>query len=207
MKSKPLMVLVIVAGGLALLVGGCLRIPKENLAKRYFVLEVARPENRPAAAGAPSLKFEPLQVAAQFEGLSFVYRSAEMSFDADFYNRFFIPPDRLVSAQALKWLKASGLFHYVIGPGDADLEALFKLQGRVTALYADFRDPRQPVAVLNMEFDLLRQTAAKAEMRFQNQYTAALPVAARTPEALVAGWNQGLYQILSALEADLQSHL
>ena len=39
----------------------------------------------------------------------------------------------------------------------------------------------------------------------QKRYVKSVPLAARTPEALVKGWNQALEEILSALVTDLKT--
>jgi hypothetical protein len=75
----------------------------------------------------------------------------------------------------------------------------------VNALYGDFRNPNSPRAVLEIEFFLTSEIAAKPGILMQNRYAKSLPLTGRTPEALVKAWNHALEEILTSLTADLKA--
>ena len=56
-----------------------------------------------------------------------------------------------------------------------------------------------------MEFFLTKDSATNAAIVAQKRYTKAVAVKERSPEALVAGWNQALSEILAALVNDLKA--
>jgi hypothetical protein len=85
------------------------------------------------------------------------------------------------------------------------LQPSFVLDGSVNALYGDFRNTDSPRAVLAMEFFVTGETPAKPGILMQKRYAKSIVLSARSPEALVKGWNQALEEILTSLVADLKT--
>jgi hypothetical protein len=79
------------------------------------------------------------------------------------------------------------------------------LEGSVNALYGDFRNPKQPAAVLEIEFFLYNENTANPGIVTQKRYTKSVALNERSPEALVKGWDQALSEIVAALAADLKT--
>jgi uncharacterized lipoprotein YmbA len=206
MKTKYPAVLCTIAFCVALFSGGCFRMQKVTLKKRYFMLHVSRPENRPRPESAPALGLRRLKSAQQFQGQGFVYRRDDVTYESDFYNRFFIPAAALLTDTTSDWLNRSGLFSRVLEGSDA-AAAPYRLDGRVTSLYGDYRDGGRFAAVLEIEFSMSHNPPDHRKTAFQKRYAETIPVRDETPEALVKSWNQGLYRILEALETDLAGEL
>jgi cholesterol transport system auxiliary component len=188
------------AGSLLLALGCSLSQPVPQ--PERFVLRAER-TGAALPGGGGVLELERVRVAAPFERQRFMYRSAEASFQSDFYRQFQSPPGVLVREATRDWLAASGLFDAVLdrgGPPAPD----WLLQGEVHALYADLRQGVAPTAVLEVEFRLLDARSAAREVRFRRRYAESAGAASPRAEALVAAWNECLARLLGALEGDLR---
>ena len=188
----------------ALLAAGCLS-PQPAPRVVFYALraERAAPAQEPPVAEA--LRVERVRVAPLFERKGFVYRTGERAFEGDFYHRFAAPPGVLVREALADWLEQSGLFAEVLRDGDPQ-RARWWLEGRVTALYADLRDPAAPQAVLEAELALVDASSPTLETRLRRRYRAEIPTSA-DPAALAEAWTRGLAQILAELEGDLRAAL
>jgi ABC-type uncharacterized transport system auxiliary subunit len=196
-------------GGALLLAAGCLGVERSYPDKRYFVVAAAdKIGSANPSANNPNgvLLVASLRVSPRYEGKSFVYRRSESSFESDFYNQFLVSPGAIFTEEVRKGLAAAGVFQAVIG-GASQLEPTYVLEGSVNALYGDFRDTGSPKAVLEMEFFLTRDAAAKADIVTHRRYSRSAPVNSGSAEALARGWSQALDEILAALVADLKAAL
>ena len=184
-----------------LLVGGC-SFKKQYPAKQSFLVEASRAGEARASSSPIVLRVRSMQVAAPFEGKSFVYRTSGLGYQTDFYREFLVAPRALLTEQTRQWLGASGLFRFVLDPAGKS-DATHSLEGNSFALYGDFRDAASPKAVLAIEFFLIDQQPATSQIIFHKSYRQEVPIENRTPETLAKGWGKALSQILAALEPDL----
>jgi cholesterol transport system auxiliary component len=189
-------------------IAGCvsLSFDKQYAERRYFVLDVNHERVSAGSNSAGVLKVANMRVSPRFDGKGFVYRTAEMNYETDFYNQFLVSPASMFTDEVRQALSQANIFEYVVNP-DSQLEPTHRLEGIVEALYGDFSDKGSPQAVLAMSFLLSREAPAGSELFFQKRYRRVVPVQKRTPEALVRGWNEGLEGILTALVAELRSTL
>ena len=186
------------------LAGGCVSIEKGYPDKRYFVLAIEPSVNPSNPPGNAILRVSAIRVSPRYEDKSFVYRTSESSYESDFYNQFLVSPAALLGEEVRKGLVRSQIFRHVIN-SSSQVEPTHVLEGVVDALYGDFRDPSAPKAVLEMEFFLSKESAAKAEIVAAKRYARTVNVNGRSPEALVKGWNEALEGILSSLATDLKA--
>jgi cholesterol transport system auxiliary component len=175
---------------------------RERPAQKRFVLEAERDEARPAPAGAPALAVRPFTASSHLRGTRFVYRLGPDELDFDYYHRFWSEPERLVTDAAVRWLARAGLFALVSDAGWEESDRL-ALEGEISELSGDYRDPRAPLAVLRLRCALLDESAGASRVLLYREYSSARPVAPASREALVAGWNEALREVLTALEQDL----
>jgi cholesterol transport system auxiliary component len=166
------------------------------------LLEAVRGGPARTGAGDAILRVRDVRVAPAFEGRGFVYRTSEFGYSSDFYHEFFIAPRAQFSEQTRRWLGASGLFRIVIDPA-SKMDATQTIEGNVSELYGDFRDPSAPKAVLAVEFFLSNDQPAASAVVFHKAYRREVPLDNRAPESLAKGWGKALEQILTALEQDL----
>jgi len=185
---------------------GCLNLERSYPGKRYFILDVSRGKDISSPDTETVLKVRRFRVSPQYEGKGFVYRLADLNYESDFYNEFFILPASLLTDEINQWLAGSGLFRHVVTPS-SHLAPTHFLEGTVTALYGDYGVSTAPKAILEMQFFLLQETAASPKIIFQSQYHKEEPLKGNTPDALVKSWNKALNQILTEFETDLEENI
>jgi hypothetical protein len=156
------------------------------------------------AAGGRVLGIRSLQVDQPFEGRSFVYRKGEFSYDRDPYAEFMAPPADGLAPSIGNWLRQSGRFSDVVEAGGA-LKPNTLVEIQVSQLYGDFRPAENPAAVLAMRFIFIdAPKGSPGKVLLQREYARAIPLKARTAEALIEGWNQALAQILDSAVLDVE---
>ena len=185
------------------LLAGCGSLEKSYPVKKDYVFEVSLPVRTVPTDEKAILLIRRFRTAPPYESKQFVYRTGALQYESDFYNVFFSPPAALLADQTQQWLEASRLVRLVIGAG-VQTEATHSLEGRVYALYGDYRRPEDPQAVLGIQF-FVSQLADTPEIVFHKDYHQEVPVTGRAPRNLAAAWNRGLQQILTDLEADLRA--
>jgi cholesterol transport system auxiliary component len=199
-----------VAGGLALaaLLPGCVNLSKGYPEKHYYVLQASprAAEARPGDGKGEKevLKVGRFRVSPLYEGKEFVYRKDDLGYVSDFYNVFFIAPGALITEEVRRWLAGSGRFQHVMDPASHAAGALL-LEGAVSSLYGDFREEKNPRAVLEIQAILMRDAEGGGRVIFKKDYRQEAPLPDRKPATLARGWSEGLERILTALEEDLKS--
>jgi cholesterol transport system auxiliary component len=182
------------------LLTGCLARP--HLDKQSFIFAPPPPASRTVTPGNRVIGIRTLQVAEPFEGRSFVYRTGEYSYDRDPYAEFMMhPADGLVSP-ICNWLRETGDFSAVVETGSAlKPDTLIEIQ--VVQLHGDFRPSEHPAAVLAMRFVFFdAANGIPGKVILQREYSRSIPLQARTPAALIEGWNQALARILDSAMMD-----
>jgi cholesterol transport system auxiliary component len=188
---------------LSLFCFGCVSLERSYPEKRYFVIDIGDGAQPPSTTGDQTLLVSSLRISPRYADKSFVYRTSDAGYEADFYNQFLTPPDTMLSEEVRKGLAASPVFKYVVGPA-SQLQPNFVLEGSVNALYGDFRNLNGPSAVLEIEFFLHNEDSANPGVVLQKRYAKTVALSGRSPEALVTGWSQALGSILTELSSDLQ---
>ncbi len=182
----------------------CVNLERSYPDKHYFVLDIS-PKDPPSTRAVKGiLAVSDMRVSQRYEGQSFVYRLSETSYESDFYNQFLIAPAALITEDVREALAQARVFEHVIS-ASTDLEPTYRLQGVVNSLYGDFTDAHAPRAVIEMQFFLTRKTPTGEELILAKRYAKSVPVGARSPDALVKGWDIALEDILSSFSADLKS--
>ena len=175
------MVLVVLA-----LCAGCVGVEKSYPDKRYFVLDAPANPTPSNPSANETLQVSNIRVSPRYA------------------DQFLVSPASLITEEVRKGLIGSQVFRYVISASNQS-QPSYVLEGTVNALYGDFRNPNSPGAVLEMEFFLTSEIPGNSGLLMQKRYVKSVPLAARTPDALVKGWNQALEEILSALVTDLKT--
>lgn len=187
------------------LLNGCMDFGKEIPEKRFFMLDVSRqgPESRTEGRGV--LKVRRFRISPEFDGKGFVYQIGPTGYESDYYNEFFIPPAEMITEKVREWLEGSGLFKNVVR-ASSGLEANYLLEGEILSLYGDYREGAESRAALKMQLRFFREAESHTEVIFSTKYQMSVPLKEKTPEELVSGWNEGLRQILTALESEIKGH-
>ena len=203
-KSSRLLVLFTWVMPLVLLVlSGCVSLAKSFPDKHYYALDVTREGEPGVPVLGAVLDVRGLAVSPRFEGKELVYRTGDTRFESDFYNAWFVSPSAMLTQQVQNWLSNARLFESVLATSSY-LDATHILEGTVTALYGDYRQQGGYKAVVGMQIVLIEDTSTRAAMVFQRDYHQMVELTETSPDELTRGWNQGLRQILMALETDLR---
>ena len=180
---------------------GCLNLDKSYPEKRSFVLDVGTPPQGSPSAGAIVLKINKFRVSPLFAGRAMVYRIADLQYESDFYDEWFVTPGLLITQQFQTWLSQSSGFQLVL-LGTNHVEPTHLLEGTVTEFYGDFRDA--PRAVLGLELHVLDAGSAR-QTAFRRIYHQEMSLPDRSPDALARGLTEALRTVLTTVINDLGS--
>jgi uncharacterized lipoprotein YmbA len=197
MKSLPRCVALLSA----ILMGGCLSKP--HLERQSFTFAIP-PAGENLSTSGPELGVRRIRVASPFDGQALTYRTGEFSYERDPYAELLGAPGEILMEPVGQYLRNSGAFRGVSGPNSV-VTADIELEITVLQLYGDFRDRAHPAATLRMRFVASRTGDASHKALLQKEYTRNVPLHARAAEALVAGWNEALKQIMSDAAEDLKA--
>lgn len=185
--------------------GGCVNLGRSYPEKHSYILEAVHSGETRVSIPGTVLKARKFRASPAFEGKELVYRTSDARYEGDYYNEWFVPPNAMLTQQVVNWLTTTGLFQYVMD-SSGPLPATHMLEGTLTALYGDYR-ATPGKAVLAVQFFLLHEASAQAEVLWHQEYRKEVDVMEQQPEALVKGWNSALRLILSDLEEDLSRTL
>lgn len=181
---------------------GCAKLARNYPQRNYYILNVPNEHQNTAPVSGTVLQITRFQISPSFSGREFVYRKGDSSYESDFYNQFFSAPVLLIANETRKWFSESGPFKTVVDP-TVNVNASYALQGNISELYADYRMPTSPKAVIAIQFFLTDETSANSQIIFRNNYRREVVLRDNSPDTLVEGWNEALGQILTVLEEDL----
>ena len=145
-----------------------------------------------------------LQIAAPFEGRSFVYRTGEFSYVLDPYAEFLESPAEELMAPLRGWLRGNGDFSAVVEAGSA-LKPDTLVEVSVSQLFGDFRQPERPAAILTIRFVFFDATnGVPGKAIFQQEYSRNIPLNTPSAAALMDGWERALSEILAQVSSDFR---
>ncbi len=181
---------------------GCIDLKASYPERRFYTLDAPWAGLDRVPAPGSVLRVRRFNASKLCDGSELVTRTADSTYETDFYNVFFAPPAGQAGEQTQHWLTAAKLFGTVVGNGSSLAETHI-LEGKLVALHGDVRSADSPVAVIELQFLLLRVRSDPATVLFQKSYHESTPVLSGEPAAMVKGWSGGLAKILIALEEDL----
>ena len=144
-----------------------------------------------------------VRVAAPFDDRALVYRVGEFCYEADPYAGFLVSPADSLREPIASWMRQSDLFQDVVERGSA-VKPNAMVEITAVELYGDFRPEQKAAAVLTLRFVLLDSAEGiPGPVFFEHEYSRRVPLNERNANALMAGWNEALNQILTELNRDL----
>ena len=179
---------------------GCLSRP--GMSKQAFAFGMPAIATTNVVTGDRVLGITKLRIAAPFEGRSLVYRTGEFSYVRDPYAEFLDSPEEELKAPVRRWFRGKGDFSAVVEAGSA-LKPDTLVEISVSQLFGDFRQPEHPAAILTIQFVFFDAVnGIPGKVLFEQEYSQKVPLKAPTAEALMAGWNHALAEILSEVSSD-----
>ncbi len=183
---------------------GCAGMNRPYPAKQRFALMVEREHAGSTSLDESTLRVREFSVAPPYHERAFVYRKDDSEFETDYYREFIAPPATLLTSQTIAWLSGAQLFGKVL-PGTSAADNEFLLEGVVTALYGDYRNPSAPAAVLELQVFVLAERATRTTVVFDRTYRHQASISGAEPSDLVNGWKKALRAVLTELEGDLRA--
>ncbi|MBF0530746.1 MAG: hypothetical protein HQK55_16065, partial [Deltaproteobacteria bacterium] len=154
--------------GLLMALTACSGLKQSYPEKYYYALNAQRPaQNLPNSSG-PNLLVGRFRVSPRYEGKSLVYRTGDLTYQADYYNEFLVSPASMFGETTGRWLAASGLFKAVLD-GPSQILPDLTLECAVNSLYGDFRPDSLPKAILGMQVFLIQTSKSPSTIIWQHQ--------------------------------------
>jgi cholesterol transport system auxiliary component len=176
-------------------------VTRPSPVKQTFLLDPPAP----AAVAKPqtsSLRMGSVNVAAPFRGRNFVSREGELRYETDFYNEFLVPPATMIGELTGRALERAKVFS-LVAPANTSADTDWILDGFVTSLYVDARDPAKMVADVDVSYYLFRADGGTSLPVWTQTYRQRAPLSATTPQAYGAALNVALGQVFADLSRDL----
>jgi ABC-type uncharacterized transport system auxiliary subunit len=170
-----------------------------------YLFAVKQPKQRAKPLTKSTLEILPMQANADYAGTEFIYRVKGSRYLSDYYHVFLVDPPSQLAEITESYLENSSIFTYVSSEAVLSKSFEFILKPSLQLLYADYRNPAKPKAVVAMRFILLDNDPYKKKIVLNKVYSQAIPLAAKTNVALVAAWNRGLKNIYRQLSVDIRS--
>ena len=185
-----------------LAVSGCVDLKASYPDRRFYTLEASRTGVVRSPAAGTVLRVRRFTASKICDGSELVTRTGDSTYETDFYNVFFVPPAMQAGEQTQRWISGAGLFGSVVGTGSS-LPETHILEGNLVALHGDITHGDLWVAVIELQFMLVKVASDPPAVQLQKSYRQAVPVSTAEPAEMVKGWTEGLTKILTALEEDL----
>lgn len=183
-------------------IAGCVDLEAPYPDRRFYMIDAERERTERHGDPKAVLRVRSLAASKMCDRSELISRTGDTTYESDFYHALFVPPALQVGEQVERWIKGSGLYGTVIGPGSSLLETHL-LEGNLVALYGDLRKPEKPLAVIELQFLLIRVFSDRELVVLQKTYHEEIGIANADPGSLVKGWEKGLERILTTLEEDI----
>jgi hypothetical protein len=169
-------------------------------ARREYSFSV--PTDPPAAnASGNIVALNRVSISPRFQSRSFIYRTAENSYERDPYAGFLISPERALAESIRAWMRASGVFGRVAEPRSG-LTATLIAEVSVNELYGDFRNASQPVSKMQIHVICYEvKDGASGRIVFDKVCAHETPLAHKTPAALMTAWDADLRAIMEEINS------
>lgn len=184
------------------LLNGCLRLEKPYPQKNSYRLEAPPETITQQPLSNRVLQMSKFDSAPAYRSKGFIYRTGEQTWQSDYYHQFFTSPAGMITEQCRRWLQETGLFNQINQSGYPPPTDL--LQGRIVALYGDYRPGHQPMAVLELRLTLINETSSPAQTVLDRPYRRSLPLADNNRTTLVNAWSEALTDILREFAMQVQ---
>jgi uncharacterized lipoprotein YmbA len=182
------------------LIVGCTSVKYPE--RQQYMLDLKTPAKIYSVAPTRTLEINNVSVASAYSSLEFVYRTTNENYTRDYYNIFFNSPGQQLNKVISRYLQATNLYKYVSSnPGI--VRADYILYADVTELYADYRNPNNPLAVVTIRFTLIKPGSATQTV-LDETFHQQIPFVSGNAASLVNAWEQGLNNILYALSQKLR---
>ena len=184
----------------------CVKLHTKYIERNYFLVSVGSPEvhKKMDFNTDYTVKIMNMYVNADFRGTQFTYKVNKNQYLSDYYNCFYITPDKNIQEIIRLWFGRSGAFKYAL-EDVAMVDTDFIIKPYLIGIFGDYSDITNPQAVLVMGFSFLDNRGTKPVLMFYKDYCFKEKIPNKTPSDLVEGWNKALKDVLNAFGKDLRN--
>lgn len=175
---------------------------KPAIERNHYILKVPREQPPLQVSVSAALAVRDFSVSPGYQGREIIYKTNQSVARADFYNHYFVLPGPMAAQLTRSWIRDSGLFASLI-PMSSHKMADYILEGEISSIYGDLRDPDHPQAVVEINFLLLKNSSFDFEIVFQKKYRAETKMLGHGTQFLIDALNRSLKDILTSLEQDM----
>jgi hypothetical protein len=142
--------------------------------------------------------------APEFRGNRFIYKKKNQ-YIKDYYNRFFLPPEKLIQPICAKWLNNSEIFK----TASTKLQTSplnFILKGEILEIYCDRGEKKVSYAIIKIRFSLMKYDKTDKAIMEKDLYSR-VKFNDFSSDNLIIAWTECLKNIFQNLESEISSVL
>jgi len=193
--------------GILLLIPSCLSTKSIYPEKKFYLLEVT--QKTPVINQAHHhgiLRIAKIRMSPPYTSKGFIYKKGQNSYETDFYNEFLISPEDMIAELLRSWMESSGLFERVTcSPGH--FKENYILEAAVTSFHGDYSDVNNPVAVIRIQFFLIKDSGLNYQLIFQKNYARQVAIDKNNTQSLILGWNKAFTKIMIDFQSEIDKKL
>ena len=169
---------------------GCLT--SKYIEQKQYLLATKTPTNKHAVKhNETPLHVNHITAETPFNQLNFLYRINKYQYLTDYYNGFLALPAQQLDVILMSYIRNSSNFT----PQDIATTTSNTLKVQLSKFYADYRDNRNPKAIISMHFVLLNSSNDKVIL--DRIFTQKIALQTKDTEGLLSAWSIGLQNILT----------
>ncbi len=134
---------------LLIILPGCVNVTSERPKIHYYIIAFL-PDNFERKVPAAKIEVEPFTISQIYHTDKFVYRTNGYEIAEDFYNRWVISPERLITEYVKNYMRFN-----VLNTDSFKQYERFKIKGHIHEFYAEI-DEKRLNAVINISVELYR---------------------------------------------------
>ena len=143
------------------------------------------------------LRIVPSSIETQYSGKSFVYHTSDAQFINDPYNQFLVAPDLQITNVISTYL--TGSVSALVISGDSLLLANYALQLKIKALYADYQNKSQPIAITTLQADIYKIKNGVTTFVTSKTFEQKQTITANNPDDLIKAYDHNFENISTNL--------
>ena len=183
-----------------------INLDKKEPGKTFFVFNEIN-NDKPATKSKPlpiDLVLMEFTAASEFKTNQFVYKRKNQ-YIKDYYNRFFLPPEKMIQTKCATWLGNTGLFKDVSTKSQASFSD-YILKGELLEIYCDRTENTVSYAIIKIRFRIIKYNKTDKTIMEKDIYSK-VEFKHLSAGNLVNSWTKCLKNIFQNLGHEISSNI